>query len=385
MGLFSKSVPDQDWLQEVIPLYDAARPLGVALSQAIGDMNVELQLGAAQRLILEFPSIREGVSRSATPTSREARRAKKSLDLALKDYIEGAQLDLKFYGDLADGLGERLSETGITGRAAAGRTAFQKSFFEDIVKKAEKRMNDAAGFFSLARRILSVDTRPAHNRGGGFPMASFLQRIFGGGISPEQRDAVLAYMAEEWKLQAVQDAEGSHYNMVLTKYGGGPTPGSEGMSEVVSAAQHQAQAYTELSRRHGELSPVPDEAGACYFKWEETYMRLQEWATAMVAVFEGFEAGATPNVQRATELQAAEQKAEKNARKEELKLLRGLSVSPEQYRRLFQEAGAADGALPQAHTATSTTEPATRFCTNCGKQAESEQSFCAGCGMALQG
>ncbi len=148
MGLFTRSVPDQDWLREVSPLYNAARPLGVALSQAIGDMNVELQLGAAQRLILEFPSIREGVSRSATPTSSEARRAKKSLNLALKDYVEGAQLGLKFSRDLAGGLGERLSETGFTGRAAAGRTAFQKSFFEDIVKKAEKRMNDAAAFFS---------------------------------------------------------------------------------------------------------------------------------------------------------------------------------------------------------------------------------------------
>ena len=146
MGLFSKSVPDQVWLRKVTPLWDAARPLGVALSQAIEDMDVELQLGAAQRLMREFPSIREGVRRSAMPTSREARRAKKSLDLALKDYIEGAQLGVKFYRDLAGGLGERLSEAGFTGRAAAGRTAFQKSFFEDIVKKAEKRMNDTAHF-----------------------------------------------------------------------------------------------------------------------------------------------------------------------------------------------------------------------------------------------
>ncbi len=146
MGLFSKSVPDQDWVEEVAPLLEAARPLGVALGQAIEDMDVELQLSAAQQLMREFPPIRQEVRRSATPTSPEARRAKKSLDLALKDYIEGAQLGIQFYRDLGGSLGERLSQTGFTGRAAAGRTAFQKTFFEEIVKKAEKRMNDTALF-----------------------------------------------------------------------------------------------------------------------------------------------------------------------------------------------------------------------------------------------
>lgn len=72
-------------------------------------------------------------------------------------------------------------------------------------------------------------------------MASFIQRIFGGGTSPERREAVLAYMAEEGKLQAIQDAAGGRYNNVLTKYGGSATPGTEAMAEIVSAAKQQSE------------------------------------------------------------------------------------------------------------------------------------------------
>ena len=170
-------------------------------------------------------------------------------------------------------------------------------------------------------------------------MASFIERIFGGGIPSERREAILAYLTEEWKLQGIQDAEGSRYNDVLTKYGGGATAGSEGMSEIVSAAKRQAEAYASLSRRHTALGPVPDEAGACYFRWEHTYLALAEWASAMAAAYEGFSAGATPHAGRLQELQRAEQKAERNARKEEVKLLNRIGAKVEDVRRLMKESG----------------------------------------------
>ncbi len=179
-------------------------------------------------------------------------------------------------------------------------------------------------------------------------MASFIERIFGGGIPPERRDAILAYLTQEWKLQGIQDAEGGLYNDVLTKYGGGATAGSEGMSEIVSAAKRQAEAYASLSRQHTALGPVPDEAGACYLRWEHTYLTLAEWASAMAAAYEGFNSGATPHEGRLQELQRAEQKAERDAHKEDVKLLKRIGAKVEDVRWLMKESGDAVSGEPPA-------------------------------------
>ncbi len=172
-------------------------------------------------------------------------------------------------------------------------------------------------------------------------MASFIERIFGGGIPPERREVVLAYLADEWKLQALQDAEGGRHNEILTKYGGSVTPGSSALTEVLSSAGRQSQVYADLRQRHTELGPVPDEVGACYFKWHGTYLALEEWALATLAAFEGLEAGETPHAGRIEQLLATEQTAERDARKEEAKLHKRLGLSVEDLRRLWQESEAA--------------------------------------------
>ena len=53
-------------------------------------------------------------------------------------------------------------------------------------------------------------------------MTSWLARLLGwkAEIPAEERDAVLAYLAEEWKLTALQDSEAGRYNDAATKYGG---------------------------------------------------------------------------------------------------------------------------------------------------------------------
>lgn len=181
-------------------------------------------------------------------------------------------------------------------------------------------------------------------------MASFIERIFGGGIPSERREEILAYLTEEWKLQGNQDAEGGRYNDVLTKYGGGATAGSEGMSEIVSAAKRQAEAYASLSRQHTTLGPVPDEAGACYLRWEHTYLTLAEWASAMAAAYEGFNAGATPHEGRLQELQRAQEKAERDAHKEDFKLLKRIGAKVEDVRRLMKESGDAASVEPPAES-----------------------------------
>ncbi len=171
-------------------------------------------------------------------------------------------------------------------------------------------------------------------------MTEFLWRLFGGRVSPEQREGVLAFMAEEWKLQSLQDAEAARHNDVLTKYGGSATPDSSALAEIIPSARRQSQVYADLRQRHTKLGPVSDEAGACYFKWESTYLALEEWASATLAWFEGIEAGATPHTGRVEQLLLAEQRAEREARREEVKLLKRLGASAEDVRRLMQESEA---------------------------------------------
>ena len=171
-------------------------------------------------------------------------------------------------------------------------------------------------------------------------MSDLLRRLFGGRVSPEQREGVLAFMAQSWKLQSLQDAEGARHNDVLTKYGGSPTLDSSALAEIIPSARRQSQVYADLRQRHTKLGPVPDEAGTCYFKWESTYLALEEWATATLAWFEGIEAGATPHTGRVEQLLLAEHRAEREARREEAKLLKRLGASAEDARRLIQEAEA---------------------------------------------
>ena len=99
-------------------------------------------------MVQKFPVIRDTVKRLPSPTSGEARQAKKNLELALKDYADGAKQGNKLFRDLAGGLGERLNWGGFSTRAAAGRFAFQKSIFEEIVKKGESQMEEASNIFS---------------------------------------------------------------------------------------------------------------------------------------------------------------------------------------------------------------------------------------------
>jgi hypothetical protein len=79
-------------------------------------------------------------------------------------------------------------------------------------------------------------------------------------------------------------------------------------------------------------------------------LALAEWASATAAAYEGFNAGATPHAGRLQELLSAEEKAERNARKEEVKLLKRIEASVEDVRRLMQESGDTPSGEPPAES-----------------------------------
>ncbi len=154
MGLFNKSIPDEDWLRQVLPSYEAARPLGVALSDAIRQENLEGQMRAVQDVVQKSPVISDTVKRLPSPTAADAREAKKNLELALKDHADDAKQGAKLFRALAGARGQSLEQGGrLEGALALAMTASQKTMFEDIVQKGESHMDKASGFFSKVKGV----------------------------------------------------------------------------------------------------------------------------------------------------------------------------------------------------------------------------------------
>jgi hypothetical protein len=97
MGLFRKTVNDQDWLLSVLPLYESARPIMVAFSEAfVGGCREDLN-GAVGKVLHELPSLADQLSRLPNPRSRAARIARQNLRRSLNAYVSGArELDSLF-------------------------------------------------------------------------------------------------------------------------------------------------------------------------------------------------------------------------------------------------------------------------------------------------
>lgn len=148
MGLFSKSVTDEEWLGQAKPLYQAALPLTTALNEAIANELIEDEISAVQDALRKLPVIAETIKRLPAHTSSEARRAKKNLESAMKCYVDGIKQGAKFFADLAGGPGERLRWGGVSTRAAASRVAFGKTMFEELVKSARKSLEETTAYFS---------------------------------------------------------------------------------------------------------------------------------------------------------------------------------------------------------------------------------------------
>ena len=133
------SQPDKEWLGLVLPLYEATHLLSRKLSDAMREENLEVEMEAILEIDQKFPEIRDGIRNQPIPTSSEARQAKKSLEFALKDYVQGVEYGAQLFLEWADG---------ASAKAAARRGAFLKDVFEEKVMKGERQMDQASKFFS---------------------------------------------------------------------------------------------------------------------------------------------------------------------------------------------------------------------------------------------
>jgi len=173
-------------------------------------------------------------------------------------------------------------------------------------------------------------------------MTSFLQRLLGweAEVPAEQREALLAYLNEEWRIAAFQDLEAERYNNEATKYGGAG-PGSAAFAKMITAARRLNASAIELDRRHSALQPIPDQASGAYFAWQATYMAYGEWASTILASCEAYEEDVMPDVARVQRLFSQMEKCRERAQNEEGKLIRRLKLRGEDVRQLLQESRAA--------------------------------------------
>ncbi len=176
-----------------------------------------------------------------------------------------------------------------------------------------------------------------------------LSRLFGGSQpTPEERSQIIAYLVAEWRLRARQDDAAGEYNDTLTRLGGSLAPGNEAAATVAQVARHMASVNRELVDGHGDLGPVPDAAGRCYFAWHKTYLALADWASAAAVAYEAIAASSHPDAGRVQTLLREEESSRRGAEKEEGRLMRHIRLRAEEGRQIMKESEAGnDGSATQ--------------------------------------
>lgn len=145
MVLFKKTVADQDWLAHVLPLYESARPIVTAFSEAFsGGCREELN-GAVGKVLHELPSLTEELGRLPRPKSRAARVANQNLRRSLNAYLSGARELDDLFELSARGLRQAVSSHSHTGELFYGA---HLNAIRTIAGKAARLMTESGDFFA---------------------------------------------------------------------------------------------------------------------------------------------------------------------------------------------------------------------------------------------
>ena len=145
MGFFaSKGIPDSDWLKAVVPLFKVLRPYTRRLADAVEFGSPDDQVSTIQAVIPEMVPVVLEFRSIPKPTSREARRAWGKLDAAAQDAIEGSRRAMQLHHSLGSQLGASVEDGS---RRAMTNLVYQKYMFENLLKAAEDRMQEASVYF----------------------------------------------------------------------------------------------------------------------------------------------------------------------------------------------------------------------------------------------
>ncbi|PZC46433.1 MAG: hypothetical protein C1O27_002010 [Chloroflexi bacterium] len=144
----SKETSDDDhWFEAVIPLFVVLRPYTKRLWDAVESGTPDEQVKTIREVIPEMVPVVLDFRSIPRPKSKRARKAWGKLDAACQDAIEGSRRAMQLYHELGADLGEGV---GIGSKRAMTDLAYQKYMFENLLKAAEKGMQQAAAYFEVS-------------------------------------------------------------------------------------------------------------------------------------------------------------------------------------------------------------------------------------------
>ena len=148
MGLFSKSVTDEKWINQAKSPYQNMLHLTTALHKAINSGSIEDEYKAVDEFSNMIPIISEATKQLQNPTSKEACRAHKNLKSAVKIYTEAIKHGVKYFKALCGESGRNLSAGGVLERFGAATIGFEKSIYRGFIKTAQGYMDEADAYLS---------------------------------------------------------------------------------------------------------------------------------------------------------------------------------------------------------------------------------------------
>ena len=147
MGLFNRQQSDEEWLGEIRPAFEAARPRMSEMTRALEGDSLQEQYEAVQSILDYLPGVQKAVKQIRAPSSSEGQRVHKLFRSALKNYILGAKQGRTYFKDFSSGPGQRVvNETGFAQRAAAGRLAFSDSLLRSFADSARDEMEQVSPY-----------------------------------------------------------------------------------------------------------------------------------------------------------------------------------------------------------------------------------------------
>ena len=149
MGLFNRTVSDEQWLAMVKPLYEESMPVMVALDKLVANAPLP---DDGDKVLRYAPNklspISDSLKGSPNPTSSEALQAKKNMQSATKNYIKGTKDGLAFYRGMSGKMGNIYrSGVGLNKLAEATLGGVLRNFLEST-KSAQRAMEKANAYFS---------------------------------------------------------------------------------------------------------------------------------------------------------------------------------------------------------------------------------------------
>jgi len=178
MGLFAKTVSDDEWLKSVKPFYIAARTFVKVVKDAVTEVNTvrdnvtswhksqrgqheeqdhgvmsRPEMGSheerARRVAVactNLASVSKTISALPGPSSAEGRRAKKSLERALRLYLRCARQAIK----LLRGLGSKFGRDYVRGRIYETKwMAMEAASLGRLIENAGRNLETAARFIDV--------------------------------------------------------------------------------------------------------------------------------------------------------------------------------------------------------------------------------------------